>query len=254
MQIKHQSNVQTPSDKNRETLYQVSLLQSMAYGDYNGSVAVKELKAHGDIGIGTFHRLNGELIMLEGEVYRAAADGSVEAVDEEETSPFAVVSYMDADLSKTLKDIPDYRTLNDALDQLVEERGKNRFYMIRIDGLFREINVRSVPAQSEPYQRLVDVLAHQQTLFDYEHIEGTMVGLYCPPYMSYLNAAGWHMHFISKDKSQGGHVLGANIANAVLSVHDINSFHLQLPQNNRFDRFDLTLDQSEDIEKIEKNS
>lgn len=242
------------SGRGENVLYQVSLLQGLAYGDYNGSVSVKELKAHGDIGIGTFHRLNGELIMLEGEVYRAAADGSVEIVPEHETSPFSAVTFMNTDLSKPLTEIPDYTALTHKLDQTVKEKGNNRFYMIRVDGLFREIHVRSVPAQSEPYQRLVDVLEQQQTFFDYNEIEGTMVGLYCPPYMSYLNAAGWHMHFLSKDKTKGGHVLGVHIANAVLSLNTIDSFHLQLPPNEEFDRFDLTLDQSKDIEKIEKNN
>jgi acetolactate decarboxylase len=138
------------------------------------------------------------------------------------------------------------------LDRLVQERGKNRFYMIRIDGAFRKMNVRSVYAQEEPYRHLVEVLVNEQTLFDYENIAGTMVGLYCPPYMSALNAVGWHLHFISGDKTRGGHVLGVEIAEAVLTWQDIDGFTVQLPQSRRFSDFDLTVDQSADIEKIEK--
>ncbi len=253
MENKPKSRTQDPADQSRDVLYQVSLLQGMTYGDYSGSVSLKELKQHGDTGIGTFDGLNGELIMLDGEVYRAAGDGTVEAVSEDETSPFSVVTYMDADDSKRLMEIPDYTALSGELDRLVEEKGKNRFYMIRIDGLFREMNVRSVPMQMEPYKRLVEVLEQQQTFFDYKNIEGTVVGLYCPPYMSYLNAVGWHMHFISKDRTKGGHVLGVNIADAVLTLDDTDSFQLRLPQNEKFDRFDLTVDQSKDIEKVEKN-
>ena len=95
--------------------------------------------------------------------------------------------------------------------------------------------------------------AKQRRVFDYENIEGTMIGLYCPPYMSQLNAVGWHMHFISKDKTKGGHMLGVNIADAVLTWDNADSFRLRLPQNEKFDSFDLTVDQSEDIEKIEKS-
>jgi acetolactate decarboxylase len=191
--------------------------------------------------------------MLDGDVYRASGDGYVELVDEYETTAFAVVTYMDADATKHLENIPDCNSLYNELDRLVEERGINRFYMIRIDGLFREVNVRSVPAQEKPYKRLVEVLEQQQTFFDYENIEGTIVGLYCPPYMSHLNAVGWHMHFISKDKTKGGHVLGLNIADAVLTWDDADSFQLKLPKNEKFDRLDLTVDQSKDIEKIEKS-
>ena len=239
-------------NQRKNAIYQVSLLQGLAYGDYYGSVTLEELKRHGDTGIGTFNRLNGELIMLDGAIYRAAGDGSIEIASDEETTPFAVVTAMNADETKRLKNIPDYHTLNQELDKMVESRGKNRFYMIRIDGAFQKMSVRSVYAQEEPYKPLVEVLKNQ-SLFDYENIEGTLVGLYCPPYMSALNAAGWHMHFISADKTKGGHVLGLNFADAVLSWDDIDGFELRLPQNTMFSGFDLTVDQSEDIEKIEKS-
>lgn len=175
----------------------------------------------------------------------------------DETTPFAVATYIDAYATrdrKELREIPDCAALECLLNTWVEENGRNCFHMIRIDGSFRSMNVRSVPAQKEPYQRLVDVLEKQQTFFDYENIEGTIVGLYCPPYMSSLNAVGWHMHFISSDKSKGGHVLGLHIADASLSAANIRSFHLRLPKSEEFNRFDLTLDQSKDIEKIEKNA
>jgi acetolactate decarboxylase len=139
------------------------------------------------------------------------------------------------------------------LNQMVQQRGMNRFYMIRIDGMFREINVRSVYAQEEPYKRLTEVLEYHQTFFDYENIEGTMVGVYCPPYMAALNAVGWHLHFISGDKTKGGHVLGVNIADAVLTWDDIDGFEVRLPKNEMFAGFDLTVDQSGDIQKVETN-
>jgi hypothetical protein len=97
----------------------------------------------------------------------------------------------------------------------------------------------------------MEVLAHDQTFFEYENIEGTMVGIYCPPYMSALNAVGWHLHFISDDKTKGGHVLDVNIADAVLTWDDTDGFEVRLPQNEMFAGFDLTIDQSEDIKKAE---
>lgn len=251
--MEDESTVQNTSVQNRDVMYQVSLLQSLAYGDYCGSVTVKELKRHGDIGIGTFDRLNGELIMLDGEAYRAAGDGGVELVSDEETIPFCVVTHMDPDERKRLADIPDFETLCAQLDQIVAEKGVNRFYMIRVDGIFREVNVRSVRAQEGPYKRLTEVMEHDQTFFDYKNIEGTLVGLYCPPYMASMNAVGWHLHFVSKDKTRGGHVLGLDLADAVLTWDDTDGFQMRLPQNESFDRFDLTVDQSEEIKKVETN-
>ena len=78
--------------KNGNILYQVSLLQALTYGDYTGSVTIKELKQLGNTGIGTFDGLNGELIMLDGVVYRISGDGRAELVSEDETTPFSVVT------------------------------------------------------------------------------------------------------------------------------------------------------------------
>ena len=234
-------------------LFQVSLLQGLTNGDYYGSASIGELKQHGDTGIGTFNKLNGELVMLDGEVYRASGDGHIEAVSDEETTPFAVTAFLEADESAEMKAISDIDTLFHELNKIVGKRSKNRFYMIRIDGAFTSINVRSIYKQKEPYKRLVDALAVDQSLFDYENIEGSMVGLYCPSFMASLNATGWHLHFISKDKTKGGHVLGVHISEAALTLKDIDAFEVRLPKNEMFSEFDLAVDQSEDIEKIEKN-
>lgn len=67
----------------------------------------------------------------------------------------------------------------------MSELGENKFYFIRIDGTFNEMNVRSEYAQEKPYKPLAEVLETDQTFFDYENIEGTVVGLYCPPYFQH---------------------------------------------------------------------
>ena len=58
---------------------------------------------------------------------------------------------------------------------------------LEIDGTFAKVNARSEYAQSEPYKPLVEVLETDQTFFDFEGVEGTVVALYCPEYMKELN-------------------------------------------------------------------
>ena len=248
------NNTSIDSEYDRETIYQVSLLQGLTFGEYNGSVSVADLKKRGDIGIGTFEGLNGELIAIDGKVYRAAGDGSVEEVSDDTLIPFSNVSFFDEDVKDTLNGVDDITALQDILNQKVSELGENKFYFIRIDGTFNEMNVRSEYAQEEPYKPLAEVLETDQTFFDYENIEGTVVGLYCPPYMSDLNATGWHLHFVSSDKTKGGHVLGLNVDEAELGMDITEGFEMALPDNEMFADFDLTIDQSEDIEKVEKNT
>jgi len=240
-------------DNNRETISQVALLQSLLQGDYYGSVSIAELKTHGDTGIGTFDGLNGELIMVDGTVYRAAGDGTVEVPDDVETIPFSNVTFLDADETQALKGIASFEELEAILDARVKELGVNRFYMARIDGTFKKVNVRSEHAQSEPYQPLVDVLAVDQTFYDYEDIAGTVVALYCPDYMKELNNAGWHLHFVSEDKTKGGHVLDLAVDQAELTLDATDNFEMLLPDEEFFHDIDFMKDRSEEVRKAETN-
>ena len=238
-------------ETDRESINQVSLLQGLTFGDYIGSVSAKEVKSKGDIGLGTFDGLNGELIMLDGVIYRAAGDGSVEIVDDSEMIPFCNVTFFDSDKSETITDIQDLSALKDTLNQKVNELGRNRFYFIRIDGTFNEMNVRSELAQTQPYEPLAKVLETDQTFFDYSDIKGTVVGLYCPDYMDRLNAVGWHLHFISDDREKGGHVLNLKFDSGELQWDYTDGFYMILPENEMFNGFDLTVDQSDDIKRVE---
>ena len=235
----------------RDVINQVSLLQGLTFGDYNGSVPVSQLKKLGDIGIGTFDALNGELIMLEGTVYRAASDGTIEVVPDDEKIPFANVTFFDSDEVIKLNNIDNVNTLKAELDKKVNEAGKNRFYMIKAEGTFTKMDVRSELPQKKPYKPLAKVLETDQTFFNYENIKGTVVGLYCPEYMNDLNAVGWHFHFISEDRKAGGHVLDLSATETNVTMDRTDYFSMTLPDNEMFNEFDLTIDQSEDIKKVE---
>ena len=235
----------------REVINQVSLLQGLTFGDYNGSVTAAQLKEKGDIGIGTFDALNGELIMLDGEIYRAAYDGKVEKVKDTETIPFSNVTFFDAEQSLKLNNIANVSGLKEELNKKVSELGSNDFYMIKIEGTFDKMQVRSELPQTKPYKPLAEVLKTDQTVFDYDNVKGTIVGFYCPNYMDKLNAVGWHFHFISDDKTKGGHILECSFNSADATFDRTENFAMILPNNEMFNGFDLTVDQSSDIKKVE---
>ena len=224
---------------NTETIYQVALLQSLVQGYYNGIISVAALKERGDTGIGTFDGVNGELIMLDGVVYRAAADGTVEVVPDDEMIPFSNVTFFDVDGEFDVKDVKDFEAMKTELDKIVKENGKNLFYMVRVDGTFKSLKVRSEPKQEEPYKPLDEVLAAEQAEFDLENVEGTVVALYCPDYMNGLNTPGWHLHFISTDKTKGGHVLGINVDEAKVKYDATPGFKMYLSGTDEFQSMDL---------------
>ena len=58
------------------TLFQVSTSGALVAGLYDGVVTCQTILAHGDFGLGTFEHLDGEMVVLDGRVYRARADGT----------------------------------------------------------------------------------------------------------------------------------------------------------------------------------
>lgn len=235
-----------------ETLNQVSLLQGLTLWDYYGSKSIWEVKELGNIGLGTFDGLNGELIMLDWIIYRANDELSIEIPSDDELIPFANVTFFDNDLSYELKDIKNIDELKSELDKKVEELGNNRIYVISIDGKFNSIHIRSERKQTEPYKPLVDVLRVDQTEKKLDNVEGTVVALYTPDYMGDLNAAGWHFHFITKDKQTGGHVLNLDLENGTIIWDFTDNFKLHLPDGKFFKSLDLTVNQDDDIKEVEQ--
>ena len=59
------------------TIWQTSSIDALLDGAYDGDLTLGELAAHGDLGIGTVQHLDGELIVIDGQCFRVAADGTV---------------------------------------------------------------------------------------------------------------------------------------------------------------------------------
>ena len=244
-------SAQTETD--RETIYQVALLQSLTQGYYDGIIKVSELKKHGDIGIGTFEGVNGEMIVLDGKVYQALGDGKVQEAADDETVPFSNVTFFDKDGSAELSDINDVNALKEKLNATVEQNGKNLFYFVKMSGTFEKMNVRSELKQEKPYKTLDKALETDQREFNYDNINGTVVALYCPDYMNGLNTPGWHFHFISDDKTKGGHLLDLKFSKATAEYDATPEFEMCLTDNGDFQKMELSKDVSDAIKKVETN-
>lgn len=213
-----------PSEK-RDTLYQVSIINSLLSGNYDGFVTIGDLKKHGDIGLGTFDMLDGEMIVLDGKVYRIDSEGKVVEIEDEVTTPFAAVTMFDKDTSQKLTGIDSIDTLQKQLDMLITN--KDLFYVFRIDAEFDFIKTRSVPKQEKPYPFLSEV-TKKQSIFEFQDVKGTVVVAWCPEYIGGVNVSGYHMHFISEDRTKGGHLLELRFQNGDVIVDETKSFEMHL--------------------------
>jgi len=219
-----------------DALYQVSTLDALLAGCYDGAVEFSELSRMGDTGIGTVDGLDGEMVAVDGIFYRVDVDGSVHVIPDDETTPFAVVTYFQEDRS-----FPVSNLAYDALKEVVEEElpTKNIFYAVIVSGTFSRMTVRSVPGQSPPYPPLAEVVL-DQAVFELEDVSGSMVGFYCPESAARINLAGFHLHFLTDDKTAGGHVLDCEVDDATVLIDDTTALYLVLPENRAFYDCDLS--------------
>ena len=240
--------------QDKETIYQVALLQSLTMGYFDGSISVKDLKTHGDTGIGTFEGLDGEMIVLDGVVYRANQNCRVNVMGNRELVPFSNVTFFEKDFSVKLRNVLDKSAFESALNAEVDKHGINSFYMVKLHGDFNEILIRSESGQVKPYPTLVEALQATQKEFTFNNIRGTLVGLYCPSFMSSLNTTGWHFHFISDDKKIGGHVLGLYLESGEAQFDKTDGFRMSLPKKENFQELNFNRDLKEDMRKAEQDS
>ena len=249
-------NTASAAPHDRETLYQVALLQAFAMGYFDGSVTVKDLKTHGDTGIGSFDKLNGDMIFLDGVVYRANPNCEINVVNDKTTLTFGDVTFFDEDAGGVFYDeYPTKNLLEKSLNEfLVNENMSNRFYMIKLHGDFNEILLCAAREQSKPYPPLSEVMKSQNEV-TFKNISGTIVGLYCPEFMRSLNNVGWHLHFISDDKKIGGHVLELNLkSGSMFHLDKTDAFRMDLPTKENFHALNFKKNVNEEIRTAQQNS
>ncbi len=55
-------------------LFQIFTIDALLSGVYDGSFSCGSLLKQGDLGIGTFNALDGEMLIMDGKVYQILAD------------------------------------------------------------------------------------------------------------------------------------------------------------------------------------
>lgn len=202
---------------------QVGTIGSLLDANYDGSMTLSELVARGDLGIGTTNGLGGELLVVDGAVFLADADGVISIPQFSETTPFAVVCPEDPftqfSASGTRSD----------LEARMSNEGSGRSVLgIRIEGTFDVVSLRSVERQTKPYPPLAEAVKHQH-MFSCENVVGTIVGFCFPDALAGIEVPGFHLHFINAERSRGGHVMEYVLRQGTVSLTEVDDLHVELP-------------------------
>lgn len=222
-------------------IFQYSLANALMDGVADKGLPISTLLTHGDHGLGTFRHMQGEMIILNGDIYQMKSDGSITTVKPEaasssslddpkavqQVSPFAMVTHFKP-TQTTAAVLSDKADLVGILSFLLPE-AHNLYLAVRIIGAFKSVTVRTVGGQSKPHEGLVEVGKHQ-TSHTFDGLEGTIIGFRSPAYMQGISVAGDHLHFLSANKTKGGHLLGLiSDGEVTVEVAPISKFHLELP-------------------------
>lgn len=233
-------------------LFQYNTLGALMAGLYGGSFTVEELLQHGDLGIGTLDSIDGELIVLDGKAYQAKACGDhaeVVEVKKEAKVPYAAVVPHQAEVI--------FRQRFEMNDKELEKRiesyydGENLFRSIKIHGDFAHMHVRMIP-KSTSETKFADV-ATRQPEYHRDEVKGTIVGFWTPEIFHGVSVAGYHLHFISDDRTFGGHVMDFIIKEGVVEVGAIDQLDQRFPVQDRqylFAKFNVE-EMKEDINRVE---
>lgn len=205
------------------TAFQTSTITALFDGSYEGDVSIAELRRHGDLGLGTFNALDGEMIALDGDFWRADSAGALHRAGDDLLTPFAAVTRFAADATVPIAEPLSHAGLIELIGSHLTATG---CAAVRLDGAFARVHARSVGRQRPPYPRLAEVAQHE---FDLMGVEGSLVGFVFPGAAAALNVPGHHLHVASADRSRGGHVLGVEVEGGSLTIDRLEDVHLELP-------------------------
>ena len=184
--------------------------------DYDGLAPLSAVVGDATIGLGTFDRLDGELVMVGGTVYRVGTDGVPQVASLSRTTPWLEAVRFTPQASMRVPAGTACSGLVPLIDDLAGTTGG--MVAVRLIGTFDVLTARSVPAQTQPYPPLSEVVA-TQTVFPLTDARATLVGFRTGSDLLGVGAPGLHLHGLTKGRDAGGHILGCTTGSDVrLSV------------------------------------
>lgn len=229
------------------TVFQVSTASALMAGVADGAVTVADLLRHGDFGLGTFAGWDGEMVVVDGVAHRVTADGvSVAPADAE--VPFALVTHLVPDEQLELEPCASVAELHAQLDE--RRHTDNELFAVRVDGAFAHLDTRAVCRSTSTTP--LDVAVQTQASFALTDVEATLVGYWTPPHLRSIGITGWHLHALTADRRQGGHVFDCCGASLVAGLQHLADFRLAIPDTASFRHAHLGGGDEEAIARAER--
>ena len=215
-----------------DAVHQLQLAHVLLDGGFDGVATLEEALAGGDHGLGTVDRLDGELVVVDGEPWRVDWHGAAELMPLSTRTPFAIVSTLDSPTHIRVQDI-DLDQVKIIVEQLVGDPGA--IVSVRLEGSFNRVLVRSVKPQDPPYRTYAEVCAADEVRWEHQPFYGVFVGFRFPELEPGAAIAGLHLHGLDNLRTTGGHNYEMHIRDAKLSVGISRDVVMHLPDKSMMD-------------------
>ena len=214
---------------------------ALKYDMRRGSSTIASMREHGDLGFGTPEFPGGDMVIVKDGAYNGVYPDRVVKLEETTRVPFGFITDFQAEDETALRG-SGIEELTAQLDQRIREyySGHNYFYMIRLCGSFRELQLRTS-------KRYVDDDMCGKSMYDFKthpKLQGMMIGLWSPAFVTGLNQYAWHFHFISDDRIHVGHVIGCGDYDVKAAIQQMTQWLIDLSTDTEFASIGFTKDES----------
>ncbi|CAD2219334.1 acetolactate decarboxylase [Angomonas deanei] len=252
-----------PNDK----ILQFSTIGSLMSGVHDGEFNTTDcLGPVYNFGLGCSDKVNAEVIIYDGVAYTGTAKEEVGVLDRADLSPFIQVMHFHTEGAMTAVGQPHHYYVLTEGESLTEEnfhafaqryvRSENVFFGVCVKAVFPSVTVRRPQRIAKEESRTMLELAAQQQVDTYTDQEGVIVGLYTPEVFGRLSVPGFHFHFITADRREGGHVLKFQIdkeTKAEVRLEEKRRIEVVLPTSDDFRQGKVDLQLLDGvIHKVEK--
>lgn len=206
------------------TIDQIGTYDYLVQPNFTALGQMQEVTAGNTIGLGTFNNLDGEFVMVGGVGYRIPTTGIPEPITGKELTPFVQAIKFKPTKSGPIPPGTQCSQLIPAINELAQTDAG--IVAVRVRGTFTQLTTRSVPAQSQPWPSLAQVVSNQ-TEFNLDGSRAVLVGFRQGNDYLGVGQPGLHLHGLTPTKKAGGHVLSCVVGNdAQLSIQRASSVNI----------------------------
>lgn len=209
-------------------VYQHSIPAYLLRGQYGAVVTVKQAKQEGvNLGIGAGVNL-GELIVVDGKFYLADPHGKLSQLKDSNSACFLTGVNFIPQQAYTFSHVTSLNNLQDLIESKISTSNSNSFYAVKVIANHANITARSENFNHVPYTPINEWIKNNQNVFSLKNIPVTLVMFRTPHDLSQLNLK-YHAHFISNNKTIGGHVFNFSASNVTIQIAQFDKVMIYLP-------------------------